>query len=75
MRRAATPRTSSLNQLGIFTSTNMGIIYPTTILRVTLLELTDSLLYQTGRRVSDLVRQVYDRTAVRQARSAVEYRQ
>jgi TnpA family transposase len=44
-------------------------------LRVTLLELTDALLYQTGRRVSDLVRQAYDRTTVRQARSAAEYRQ
>jgi TnpA family transposase len=44
-------------------------------LRVTLLELTDALLCQTGRRVSDLVRQAYDRTTVRQARSAVEYRQ
>jgi TnpA family transposase len=44
-------------------------------LRVTLLELTDSLLYLTGRRVSDLVRQAYDRTTTRQARSAVEYRQ
>nr|WP_226382965.1 DUF4158 domain-containing protein [Burkholderia mayonis] len=43
-------------------------------LRVTLLELTDALLYQTGRRVSDLVRQAYDRTTVKQARSAVEYR-
>ncbi|MBB5499614.1 Tn3 family transposase [Paraburkholderia sp. MM5384-R2] len=42
-------------------------------LRVTLLEMTDALLYQTGRRVSDLVRQAYDRTTVRQARSAVEY--
>src|SRR5437870_934718 len=31
-------------------------------LRVTLLELTDSLLYQTGRRVSDLVRQAYEKT-------------
>ncbi|WP_293048280.1 DUF4158 domain-containing protein [Pandoraea sp.] len=44
-------------------------------LRVTLLELTDSLLYQTGRRISDLVRRAYDRTTARQARSAVEYRQ
>lgn len=43
-------------------------------LRVALLELTDALLYQTGRRVSDLVRQAYDRTTVRQARSAIEYR-
>ena len=44
-------------------------------LRVTLLELTDALLYQAGRRVSDLVRQAYDRTTIRQARAAVEYRQ
>ncbi|MDN7631626.1 Tn3 family transposase [Burkholderia cenocepacia] len=44
-------------------------------LRVTLLELTDSLLYQTGRRVSDLVRQAYEKTTTKQARSAVEYRQ
>ena len=44
-------------------------------LHVTLLELTDALLYQTGRRVSDLVRHAYDRTTVKQARSAVEYRQ
>lgn len=44
-------------------------------LRVTLLDLTDALLYQMGRRVSDLVRQAYDRTTVRQARSAIEYRQ
>jgi len=43
-------------------------------LRVTLLELSDALLYQTGRRVSDLVRQAYDRTTVRQARSAIECR-
>lgn len=44
-------------------------------LRVTLLELTDSLLYQTGRRVSDLVRQAYEKTTAKQARSAVDYRQ
>ncbi|MDN7535659.1 hypothetical protein QZM30_37200 [Burkholderia orbicola] len=44
-------------------------------LHVTLLELTDAQLYQTGRRVSDLVRHAYDRTTVKQARSAVEYRQ
>jgi hypothetical protein len=44
-------------------------------LRITLLELTDALLYQAGRRVSDLVRQAFDRTTVRQARSAIEYRQ
>lgn len=31
-------------------------------LRVTLLELTDSVIYQAGRRVSDLVRQAYDKT-------------
>nr|WP_240746015.1 DUF4158 domain-containing protein [Cupriavidus oxalaticus] len=44
-------------------------------LRVTLLELTDSLLYQIGRRVSDLVRHAYNKTTTKQARSAVEYRQ
>ncbi|WP_259460727.1 Tn3 family transposase [Paraburkholderia sp. BL23I1N1] len=44
-------------------------------LRVTLLELTDSLLYQTGRRVCDLVRHAYDKTKTKQALSAVEYRQ
>jgi len=43
-------------------------------LRVALLELTDSVIYQAGRRVSDLVRQAYDRTQARQARSSVEYR-
>jgi len=44
-------------------------------LRVTLLELTDSLLYQTGRRVCDLVRHAYDKTKTKQASSAVGYRQ
>lgn len=43
-------------------------------LRVTLLELTDSVIYQSGRRVSDLVRQAYDKTQARQARSSVDYR-
>jgi TnpA family transposase len=44
-------------------------------LRVTLLELTDAILYQTGRRASDLVRQAYNKTTAKQARSATEYRQ
>ncbi len=44
-------------------------------LRFTLLELTDAMLYQTGRRVSDFVRQAYNKTTTKQARSAVEYRQ
>jgi TnpA family transposase len=44
-------------------------------LRVTLLELTDSLLYQTGRRVCDLVRHAYDKTKTKQASSALGYRQ
>ena len=43
-------------------------------LRITLLELTNSVIYQAGRRVSDLVRQAYDKTLARQARSAAEYR-
>ena len=44
-------------------------------LRVTLLELTDTLMYMTGRRVNDLVRHASNRVTVKQARSAVEYRQ
>ncbi|WKZ88736.1 Tn3 family transposase (plasmid) [Ralstonia pickettii] len=44
-------------------------------LRVTLLELTDAMAYQSGRRVSDLVRRAYNRTTAKQVRSAVEYRQ
>lgn len=44
-------------------------------LRITLLELTDAMVYQAGRRVSDLVRQAYNKTTTKQARSAVEYRQ
>lgn len=43
-------------------------------LRITLLELTDTVIYQAGRRVSDMVRQAYDKTQIRQARSSVEYR-
>ncbi len=43
-------------------------------LRITLLELTDSVIYQAGRRVSDLVRRAYDKTQARQARSSAEYR-
>jgi hypothetical protein len=44
-------------------------------LRVTLLELTDTLMYMTGRRVNDLVRHASNRVTAKQARSAVEYRQ
>lgn len=44
-------------------------------LRVTLLELTDAMAYQSGRRVSDLVRRAYSKTTAKQVRSAVEYRQ
>ena len=44
-------------------------------LRVTLLELTDAMVYQSGRRISDLVRQAYNKTTTKQARSAIEYRQ
>jgi signal transduction histidine kinase len=44
-------------------------------LRVTLLELTDAMAYQSGRRVSDLVRRAYNQTTAKQVRSAVEYRQ
>lgn len=44
-------------------------------LRVTLLDLTDTLMYMAGRRVNDLVRQASKRVTSTQARSAVEYRQ
>ncbi len=44
-------------------------------LRVSLLELTDAMAYQSGRRVSDLVRRAYNKTTAKQLRSAVEYRQ
>ena len=44
-------------------------------LRVTLLELTDTLMYMTGRRVNDLVRHASNRVTAKQARSAVESRQ
>lgn len=43
-------------------------------LKVTLLELTDSVLYQAARRVSDLVRRASERTKDRQARTSGEYR-
>lgn len=44
-------------------------------LRITLLELTDGLMYQSARRVSDLVRHAYEKTQAKQARSSVEYRE
>lgn len=70
-QRIQTRRPSKVRDLKASTRTIELVFF----LRVTLLELTDSLLYQTGRRVSDLVRQAYDKTTVRQARSAIEYRQ
>ena len=47
----------------------------TCFLRVTLLDLTDTLMYLTGRRVNDLVRHASGRVLSKQARTAVEYRQ
>lgn len=44
-------------------------------LRVTLLELTDTLMYMTGRRANDLLRHASYLVTAKQARSAVEYRQ
>jgi len=44
-------------------------------LRVTLMDLTDTLMYMTGRRVNDLVRHASGRVMSMQVRSAVEYRQ
>ncbi|MES2051499.1 MAG: DUF4158 domain-containing protein [Pseudomonadota bacterium] len=43
-------------------------------LRVTLLDLTDALMYLTGRRVNDLYRHASGRVLSKQARTAVEYR-
>ncbi len=47
----------------------------TCFLRVSLLDLTDTLMYLTGRRVNDLVRHASGRVITKQARTAVEYRQ
>lgn len=44
-------------------------------LRVTLLELTDSAMYQSGRRVADLVRQAYHKTQSKQAKASVLHRE
>ena len=44
-------------------------------LRVTLLELSDSAIFQSGWRVSDLVRRAYDKTQIKQARNSVSYRE
>jgi TnpA family transposase len=44
-------------------------------LRVTLLELTDSAMYQSGRRVADLVRQAYHKTQSKQAKASIVYRE
>lgn len=44
-------------------------------LRMTLLELTDSVLYQTGRRIGDFARKASERTKSRQALRSGDYRQ
>lgn len=44
-------------------------------LRITLLELTDSAMYQSGRRVADLVRQAYHKTQSKQAKASIVYRE
>lgn len=44
-------------------------------LRVTLLELTDSAMYQSGRRVADLVRRAYQKTQSKQAKASIVYRE
>lgn len=69
-QRIQVRRPAKVRKLKVSTPTIELIFF----LHVTLLELTDVLLYQTGRRVWDLVRHAYDRTTVKQARSAVEYR-
>jgi TnpA family transposase len=44
-------------------------------LRITLLDLTDSVLYQTGRRIGDFARRASERTESRQALRSGDYRQ
>lgn len=56
-------------------SEDTQILEVTCFLRVTLLDLTDTLMYLTGRRVNDLVRHASGRVVTKQARTAVEYRQ
>lgn len=56
-------------------SEDTQILEVTCFLRVTLLDLTDTLMYITGRRVNDLVRHASGRVISKQARTAVEYRQ
>lgn len=51
------------------------VLEMTCFLRATLLDLTDSLMYVTGRRVNDLIRQASNRVIAKQARTAGEYRQ
>ncbi|WP_240462208.1 hypothetical protein [Burkholderia sp. Nafp2/4-1b] len=70
-QRIQARRTAKVRELAASTRTIELIFF----LHITLLELTDALLYQTGSRVSDLVRHAYDRATLKQARSAVEYRQ
>lgn len=43
-------------------------------LKISLLELTDSALYQSGRRVRDLVRGAYTKAQSKQARNAIDFR-
>lgn len=40
----------------------IGLVF---LLRVTLLELTDTMVYRSGRRVSDLVRRTYNKTTAK----------
>lgn len=54
---------------------NSQALEMTCFLRVTLLDLTDTLMYMTGRRVNDLVRHASGRVVASQARSAIGYRQ
>lgn len=56
-------------------SEDTQVLEVTCFLRVTLLDLTDTLMYLTGRRVNDLVRYASSRVVGKQARIAVEYRQ
>lgn len=55
-------------------STETQITQIACFLRVTLLDLTDQLMYMTGRRINDLLRHASIRVTKKQVKSAIEYR-
>jgi TnpA family transposase len=70
--RALAGRPASETKKRIDTTQTLEIVC---FLRVALLDLTDTIIYQMGRRVADLVRGAYDKTHARQAKSSGKYRE